>query len=258
MTLLRRQHVVQVGEDRLLHLARIGGAADQHDLAGEVAGDDRLGAAAVAGRIGLEGGQVDDRQGRDEARELGEVRADQQVADEQRVPGELGEDPRPAPGISGRRRRGDPGRTAPCPRRVLQEVGQEHVELLAGDRAVVVPPDRALGGGVADHELVLRRAAGMDPGIGQERPAGDQHGLAAGDGLLVEGRRLEVPDDALQIAEAESLGAVRAVEHADIVHRLTLLGGRDPVPKGGSRRISCVLPVRVLADPVGSYPNVRC
>ena len=39
--LLRRQEVVEDGEHRLLHLARIARAADQHDLAREVAGDDR-------------------------------------------------------------------------------------------------------------------------------------------------------------------------------------------------------------------------
>ncbi len=40
----------------------------------------------------------------------------------------------------------------------------------------------------------------------------------AGERLLVERRRFEVPVDALEIAEAEWLGAMRAVEHAEILH----------------------------------------
>ena len=43
-----RQIIIERGEDRLLHLAGIAGAADQHDLAREIDGDDRLAAAAVA------------------------------------------------------------------------------------------------------------------------------------------------------------------------------------------------------------------
>ena len=42
---LCRQQVVERGEHRLLHLAGIGGAADQHDHAREVDGDHRFGAA---------------------------------------------------------------------------------------------------------------------------------------------------------------------------------------------------------------------
>ena len=91
---LRRQDVVEVGEDRLLHLAGVARAADQNDLAGEVAGDDGLGARPVALRIGLEGRQVDDGQIGDEGRDVLRRRTDQQVADEQRVPGVFGEDAR--------------------------------------------------------------------------------------------------------------------------------------------------------------------
>ena len=39
---LRGQEVVEVGENRLLHFACVARAADQNDLAGEVAGDDGL------------------------------------------------------------------------------------------------------------------------------------------------------------------------------------------------------------------------
>ena len=91
---LLRQQVVERGEHRLLHLAGIGGAADQHDHAGEVDGDHRLAQRAVAGRIGPKRRQVDDRHLGHEALELVRLRPDQQVADEQRMPGIFGDDAR--------------------------------------------------------------------------------------------------------------------------------------------------------------------
>ena len=59
---LRRQIEVQRGEHRLLHLARVGRAADQHDLAGEIDRDHRVGAFAAAVTLGvrLERRHVDD------------------------------------------------------------------------------------------------------------------------------------------------------------------------------------------------------
>ena len=49
------QQVVEHGEDRLLHLARILRAADEDEAVGEVERDHRLAARAVAGGVGLEG-----------------------------------------------------------------------------------------------------------------------------------------------------------------------------------------------------------
>ena len=66
--LFRRQQVVEDGEHRFLHLARIARAADQHDLAREVAGDDRLASRAMALGVGAKRRQVDDRQLGDEVR----------------------------------------------------------------------------------------------------------------------------------------------------------------------------------------------
>ena len=59
---LRRQVEVERGEHRLLHLAGIGRAADQHDLAGEIDRHHRVGAFAAAVTLGvrLERRQVDD------------------------------------------------------------------------------------------------------------------------------------------------------------------------------------------------------
>ena len=78
---LGRQQVVEIGEDRLLHLAGIGGAADQHDLLGEIHRDHGLAAAAVALGIGAEAGQVDDGEFGEVAQDVFLRRADQQVAE---------------------------------------------------------------------------------------------------------------------------------------------------------------------------------
>ena len=67
---LRRQIEVERGEHRLLHLARVGRAADQHDLAGEIDRHHRVGAFAAAVTLGvrLERRHVDDGELGHEAR----------------------------------------------------------------------------------------------------------------------------------------------------------------------------------------------
>ena len=177
----------------------------------------------MAGRIGLEGRQVDDGQVRHEARQLAAVGADQQVADEQRVPGELGEDPRPDPVGSDRRRRRGPGRTAPCLPR-----GPGNPAAGSSNCSGVIDP-------LLSHQtassVVASRTTNLSLG---ERPVWTPVSARSAppwmslvspriEGLLVEGGRLEVPENALEIAEAEGLGALRAVEDADIVHGKPLL-----------------------------------
>ena len=92
--LFRRQEVIEDGEHRFFHLARIARAADQHDLAREVAGDDRLATRPVPLGVGAKRRQVDDRQLRDKVGQLLRRRTDQEIADEERVPGIFGEDAR--------------------------------------------------------------------------------------------------------------------------------------------------------------------
>ena len=167
----------------------------------------------MAGGIGPEGGQIDDREVRDVGREVGAVRADQEVADEQRVPGVLGVQPSPHP----------MARIGPAVEvlgekllalGVVQEVGEELLEGARDESAVVVPPDLRLAVGVAHDELVLRRAAGVNPRLGEEGSAMGETGLAADEGMLVERGRLLVPVNRLEVAKAERLGAVGAVVNA--------------------------------------------
>ncbi len=103
---------------------------------------------------------------------------DQKIADEQRMPGIFGDDPHR-----------QVLRTVGAADEVLHEqvatggmgdeVGMERLECLRLHRAVVVPPDVRRRGVVADDELVLRRAAGVLAGVGDERAAGAQSSLAA-------------------------------------------------------------------------------
>jgi len=175
---LGRQHVIECREDRLLHFAGVGRAADQNDAVGEVAGDDRFRTAAVAGRIGAEARQVDDGQLGLEVVKRRTLRTDQQVTDEQRMPGKLGDD-------TGRQLVLGIGATdqvldeqVPAGR-MGQHILVQDAEMLGRHGLVVVPPDFAIGMNVADDELVLGRTPGVLAGHGAERTIGGQHGLVA-------------------------------------------------------------------------------
>src|SRR4029077_14843021 len=75
-------------------LARIARAADEYDLACEVAGDDCLASRPVPLGVGAKRRQIHDRQLWHKARQLLRWRTDQDMADEQRMPGVFGEDAR--------------------------------------------------------------------------------------------------------------------------------------------------------------------
>ena len=68
---------------------------------------------------------------------------------------------------------------------VLEEIVEQHIELLRRQLAVLFPPDRLFGGVVADDELVFRRAAGVDAGLGAERAALDDVAFLGGNGVFV-------------------------------------------------------------------------
>ena len=176
---LQRQQIVEDGEDRLLHLAGIGGAADQDGLAFEIHHHHGFAAAAVAGRIGLEAGQIDDGVFGHERRQIGQFRAHQQGADEQAVPGIFGDHAHlhPVFGLA-------------AAKEILHEqvalalqrgfeIGLDGSELLRRDALVLVPPDGAIGGGIAHDELVVGAAAGVLAGFHHERAMFRQQALAA-------------------------------------------------------------------------------
>ena len=69
------------------------------------------------------------------------------------------------------------------------------VVLLRDLRVDVAPPDPPLGAGLADHELVLGRAAGVLAGVDDEGAAFGETCLAARKGVLVELRGRRMPED---------------------------------------------------------------
>ena len=88
---LHRQHVVQHAEDRLLHLAGVARAANQHELLGEMNRDDDVRVRAVARRSRFEARHVDDGEFGDVCRR--NVRVDEEQASrKQVVPRELVDD----------------------------------------------------------------------------------------------------------------------------------------------------------------------
>jgi hypothetical protein len=190
---LDREQVIEDPEHRFLHLAGIGRAADQDHALGEVDRDHRLGAGAVAGRVGSEAGQVDDRELGLEAFKLVALRTDQQGADEEVVPGELVDhsDPHPVLGLGASEQVGDEQSLLLCDGG--EEIRLERGEMVGRHRLVVVPPDGGLGLGVADDELVVGGAAGMLAGADDERAVPGEQPLAAAHGRLDQLRGSEVP-----------------------------------------------------------------
>ena len=127
--------------------------------------------------IGLEARQIDDGELGLEGGQLGGRRAAQQIANEERVPGELGENARP-----------QPMRGIGTGKKVLHvqlaslsmtaEIGQEQIELGGRQRLVIFPPHAILGRRVANDELVLHGATGVGAGIDDKRTARRETALA--------------------------------------------------------------------------------
>ena len=176
-------HVVEVGEDRLLGLAGVGGAADQHQLLSEVAGDHRLCAHAVALGVGAEGRQVDHREARREGGLLRRRDLAQQVTDEQRVPGVLQKDAR-VQLVRGACTGAEVLHEQIARGRMRLEVRPQHLEVLRRHGLVVVPPDDRIGGGIANDELVLHGAAGVDTCLDGKRTGRGQATFALRQGQL--------------------------------------------------------------------------
>ena len=190
------QQVVEDAEDRLLHLARIGGAADQDQLLGEVHRDHGLAAATVTLGIGAEAGQVDDRVFRREAFEFIGSRTHQQGAHEQVVPREFVDDTHLDALL--RLRAAEQVRHI---ERVLLGHGLEEVLLQRskvfrrhGDVGLA-PPDGILRLGILDDELVLGRTASVLAGGDDERAVNTQYAFSIAYCVLDERCRAQVREN---------------------------------------------------------------
>ena len=171
------QQVVEHAKDGFLVFARVFGVADQDQLLVEIHRDHGFGAAAVARRVGLEAGAVDDCEIRGEAVQLVLAGTAQQVADEQVVPGQFVNHThvQAVRGIG-------PGEQIlheiGAALHVLQHVGVQAIKGVGLHRGVVVPPDGIFGGLGAHGELVLGRTAGKFTGADQEGAAIAQRAFA--------------------------------------------------------------------------------
>ena len=138
---LERQAVVHQREDRLLDLARVERAADQHLLARRVEHDECAGAGAVRLRVGLEPGRVQHERLRLELAQLLLARVDEHRPREERVVRVIRDD---ADGDAmlgvGARERVDDVEVAAA--EVRDDLLAQPVEVLLGDLGVdVAPPD---------------------------------------------------------------------------------------------------------------------
>ena len=251
---VRRQIEIQRGEHRLLHFAGIGRVADQDDLPGEVDGDDGVGAHAVARRIGLERRQIDDGQFRDEVGEFENVGADQQLTNEERVPGEFGIDARFYPVF----RIGaaiEVLREQCLAARMRDHIVVEQFEIGLAELAVAVPPDGVFGQRIDDGVLVLGASPSMHAGFGAKRAALDQRAFAVPDRMLDQDRIGQIPVHAGEVFKAEFVGAVRAVPHTRFLHAKPPLvarldGARDPP------QMSAVTRSQEARDPIAEHPSI--
>ena len=219
---LRRQVEIERGEYRFLDLTRVRTAADQHDLPREIDRHHGVGAfaPAVAFAVGLERRQIDDGQFGHELDEFGALGADQELMDEQRMPGQFSKDA----GLDLVFRIGaavEILREQFLALAVRDEVGEQRVEVLSAHLAIAVPPHRIPGEVVDDRILVLRRAAGVMAGLGTERAARDDRAFARCDGMLVESRFGQIPVNGGELFETEFVGAIGAVPHTRFLHAMS-------------------------------------
>ena len=190
---LRREQVVERGEDRLLDLACVTGAADDDDPPAQVDQDERLTARAVSLRLGLERGQRDHGEIRFEVHQFVRGRPDEQVASKQAVPRELRGHPHAQPEASVGACE-DVLRVDAVGGNELLHAAEQLVELGRCDRLVAgMSPDCVMTRRLLDEELVLRRASGVLTGLGGQRARGDDRRFVPADSLLVERGRTQVP-----------------------------------------------------------------
>src|SRR5687768_3994891 len=136
-------------------------------------------------RIGFEGRRRQYRELRLEAGEIGGRRDDEQIANEQVLPGKfLDEAHRQA--VLRIRARVQVLDEELLPFQMRDDVAPQHVELRRIDRLVdLAPPDLRVTRRLLDHELVIGRAAGMRTGAADERTLLRENAFLPTDRMLV-------------------------------------------------------------------------
>ena len=208
----RREQEVHHGEDRLLDLARVQGAADQHLLAPEVDQDEDLAPRPVHLGAGVEAGRADDRELRDVAQERLRVRhGEEHVPGEQGEPRHLGDDAdrQPMPFIRAHVAILD--EELP-PLEVGEEPRAERLVLVGVEGAVRRSPvDRPFASGLPHEEAVVGGPARVFAGPHDEGTGRRQVSFATPQRLLEQRRTREVPPDGFGLpdsVEGEIVGPV--------------------------------------------------
>ena len=182
---LHRQQVIENAEHRLLHFARIGSAADQDQLLGEVYRNHRLAVAAMALGIRAEAGEIDDCVFGHEIGELGRGWANQQRAYKQVVPCQLVDhaDIDPVAGLATAKQIRDIQRIPAAQRR--NEIGLQRGKMLWRHRCVgLAPPHGIFGLFIADDEFILGGTPGASACCYDQRPVCCEDALAIPYGVL--------------------------------------------------------------------------
>ena len=174
----------------------------------------------MAFRVGPKRRHVEYGHVRHVARQFRTLGTDQQLANEQRVPGELRIDARLDPvlrigaAVEVLREQG-------LALRMRNEVLKEGFELRLGLFAVAVPPDGVLCQRIDNRVLVLGRATGVMAGLGAERAAVDQRGFLVGQRVLIERRLGQIPMNGCEVFQAEFVGAIGTVPHTSFLHQIS-------------------------------------
>ena len=226
---LLRQRVVEDGKDRLLDLAGIARAANQHHFPAEMHEDEHVGPRAVARGVSLEIRRVDDG----ELREVlgapsGVVLREEHVPGEQVVPGEFVDDSdrEPVRGVGAR-----PGvqDVQLLVLEVVQHVAVKRIELVRVDRTVDAAPVHVLlARRFAHDELVVRGPAGVLARPADEGTLGGQRAFTAVDRLLVQRRWAQIPMDTPGPHEAQGFEPMRPFKlhaHSRELHLSTVSVG---------------------------------
>ena len=196
-----RHQVVQHGKDRLLVLACIGGATDQHKLLRKAQDDEdlRRGAVDLGDSLELRNGHHGKARG--ERRKLFCRGLDEHVLHEQRVVGMLLDETN----IQSILLVGAGDQVLHIDVAALQvgrDASLQGVELLFGERAVhLAPPHIALGIVLFNHEFVVRPTSGIRHRVHGESAVLRQDAFAIRDGVLIQVCGREVVIDLAKVSQ---------------------------------------------------------
>jgi len=173
------QEIIENGKDRFLDFASIISAADQYQAMRQMQDDEGVAACAVEDRVGVHAAGAQDGQPFLVDGVRSRLAVAQQRLSEQSVPGFIGNDTHRQSmfGIGAGAGVTD---EQVASLQVGQRAMQQALENLRLHRSIDRPPtDIVLRQRLGDDKTILRRPAGMRPGVGDQRPVGGQHALAA-------------------------------------------------------------------------------